>query len=76
MMGGGLCWLDVDNDAWLDLYVVNSHALHEIPLWEAQDGLPRNVLFHNNGDGTFSDISAISQTDLAMRGNGCTAADF
>ena len=24
MMGGGLCWLDYDNNGWLDLYIVNS----------------------------------------------------
>ncbi len=76
MMGGGLCWLDVDNDGWLDLYVVNSHALHEVSDWEAQGGLPHNALFHNQGDGTFQDISQASQTDLALRGNGCVAADF
>ncbi len=26
MMGGGLCWLDYDEDGWLDLFVVNSYA--------------------------------------------------
>ncbi len=26
MMGGGLCWLDYDNDGWLDLFAVNSYA--------------------------------------------------
>ena len=25
MMGGGLCWLDYDDDGWLDLFVVNSY---------------------------------------------------
>ncbi|MEM7346849.1 MAG: FG-GAP-like repeat-containing protein, partial [Chloroflexota bacterium] len=76
MMGGGLCWLDVENDGWLDLYVVNSHALHEESYWEDQGGLPRNALFHNQGDGTFADISQASQTDLALRGNGCVAVDL
>jgi hypothetical protein len=31
MMGGGLCWLDFDNDGWLDLYVVNSYSLRGYP---------------------------------------------
>ncbi len=26
MMGGGVCWLDYDNDGWLDLFAVNSYA--------------------------------------------------
>ena len=27
MMGGGVCWLDIDNDGWLDLFAVNSYAI-------------------------------------------------
>lgn len=38
-------WGDVDNDGWIDLYVVR---------WG------RDVLFHNNGDGTFTDITRTS----------------
>jgi hypothetical protein len=76
MMGGGLCWLDSDGDGWLDLYVVNSHATHEIDYWAGQGGLPRNALFKNQGDGTFIDISASSGSDLALRGNGCVAGDI
>jgi hypothetical protein len=76
MMGGGLCWLDVEGDGWLDLYVVNSHASHEIGFWADRGGLPRNALFQNQGDGTFKDISANSGADLALRGNGCIAGDI
>jgi hypothetical protein len=76
MMGGGLCWLDFDQDGWLDLYVVNSHALHEMDLWKQEGGLPRNALFHNRGNGTFADVSAGRGADLIMRGNGCVAGDI
>ena len=75
MMGAGLCWIDYDNDGWLDLYLVNSHALEEEPYWREQGGLPTNVLFRNI-EGTFVDVSARSQSDLAIRGNGCVAADL
>ena len=48
MMGGGVCWLDYDNDGWLDLFVVNSYADADIaePV-AAHGGLPRSALFHN-----------------------------
>ncbi|MCZ7570823.1 MAG: ScyD/ScyE family protein [Ardenticatenaceae bacterium] len=74
-MGGGLCWIDYNNDGWLDLYVVNSHAEDEEAFWRRHGGLPRNALFRND-HGRFTDVTAASGTDLAMRGNGCVAADF
>lgn len=74
-MGGGLCWLDFDNDGWLDLYAVNSHALAEAEFWQGRGGLPTNALFHNRR-GRFVDVSASSGTGLALRGNGCLAADL
>jgi len=76
MMGGGLCWLDFDEDGWLDLYVINSYSLHEVDLWQQEGDLPRNALFRNLGDGTFQDVSAGNGTDLALRGNGCIAGDI
>ena len=34
MMGGGLCWLDYDDDGWLDLFVVNNFAESDIGAWD------------------------------------------
>ena len=75
MLGGGVCWIDYDDDGWLDLYAVNSYAQAEAGRWEDEGGLPRNALFHNE-QGTFVDVSDGSGADLAVRGNGCVAADF
>ena len=74
-MGSGLCWVDYDDDGWLDLYVVNSWAEQDRARWLDGDGLPRNALFHNV-EGRFEDVSATSGADLSVRGGGCVAADF
>jgi cytochrome c peroxidase len=74
-MGGGLCWLDYDNDGWLDLYLVNSYAEDEADYWQQQGGLPHSVLYRNAG-GTFREVSRTAGADLRLRGNGCVAADF
>ena len=75
MMGGGLCWLDYDDDGWLDLFVVNSYAETDVLAYEARGGLPRAALYRNVG-GRFEDVSRRSGVDLPLRGNGCVAADF
>jgi Na+-translocating ferredoxin:NAD+ oxidoreductase RnfD subunit len=75
MMGGGVCWLDYDNDGWLDLFVVNSYATTDRSRWEREGGLPRSALFHNV-KGSFVNVSKQSGADLAVRGEGCVAADF
>jgi hypothetical protein len=75
MLGGGICWLDYDEDGWLDLFAVNSYAEREVSRWEKAGGLPRSALFRNVV-GKFTDVSADSGADLAVRGNGCVAADL
>ena len=75
MLGGGVCWLDYDGDGWMDLFAVNSYSQAEAGRWQDEGGLPRSALFHNE-EGTFTNVSAGSGADVAIRGNGCVAADF
>ena len=75
MMGGGLCWLDYDNDGWLDLFVVNSYASGDIGGYDRRGGLPPSALFHNV-DGRFVDVSQASGAGRRVRGEGCGAADL
>lgn len=75
MMGAGLCWLDYDDDGWLDLFVVNSYSEADIFRWQERGGLPRASLFRNVR-GRFEDVSRGSGADLPLRGSGCVAADF
>ena len=75
MMGAGLCWLDYNNDGWMDLFAVNSYSEDNIPQWQAHGGLPRSALFRNN-HGKFVNVGRRTHTDLQVRGSGCVAADF
>ncbi|HEX7582354.1 MAG TPA: FG-GAP-like repeat-containing protein [Gaiellaceae bacterium] len=75
MMGGGLCWLDYNNDGWLDLFVVNSYGEGDIGAYTAHGGLPRTALFRND-HGRFVNVTAAAHAGRAVRGEGCVAADF
>lgn len=75
MLGGGVCWLDVDDDGWMDLFAVNSYSNGDAARWKEEGGLPHSALFRNEG-GTFVDVSDGSGADVRLRGNGCVAADL
>jgi ASPIC/UnbV protein/VCBS repeat protein len=75
MMGGGLCWLDYDGDGWLDLFVVDGYAQRERNEWLAKGGLPTSRLFRND-EGRFVDVTGKTGAGLALRGQGCVAADL
>ena len=75
MTGGGLCWVDYDDDGWLDLFVVNGHSRNERDEWEARGGLPTTRLFRNR-EGRFTDVTEETGAGVALRGQGCVAADL
>jgi hypothetical protein len=75
MTGGGLCWLDYDGDGWLDLFVVDGHSRNERDRWETRGGLPTTRLFRNR-DGRFADVTEETGAGVALRGQGCVAADL
>jgi tetratricopeptide (TPR) repeat protein len=54
-MTGGVAIFDYDGDGWPDIYVVNGAA---IPSLKKTDASYYNRLFHNNHDGTFTDVTA------------------
>ena len=91
MWGIHAAWLDYDSDGWLDLLVVNYcvwDPAREPFCGDERPGgrsychprmyapLP-NRLFHNNGDGTFTDVSAKSGiAAFPGKGMGAAIADF
>ncbi len=58
-LGWGTMFLDFDNDGWSDLLLVNGHVYPEVDKQNLGSSYqePR-ILYHNNGNGTFTDISA------------------
>jgi len=52
-MGSGCGWIDYDQDGLLDLYLVNGA---ETRAYKPKERL-RSALYHNNGDGTFTDVT-------------------
>ena len=72
-MGSGAGFADIDNDGDIDLYIVN------IPHPFTQDvsaDSKTNVLYRNNGDGTFTDITHTVGVGHQGYGMGCVFADY
>lgn len=73
--GGGGLFFDYDNDGWLDIYLVNSGPSDffapKTPL--------KNALYHNNHDGTFTDVTDKAGVACGKMGNfgmGAAAGDY
>jgi len=71
--GPGLCLLDYDNDGWLDIYFVNGSTYDALA---GKEPHPRAALFHNNHDGSFSDVADKAGVANERWGYGCAVGDF
>ena len=71
--GSGVGLIDYDNDGWLDIYMVNGST------YDALTGRrtpPHAALFHNNHDGTFTDVAAKAGVTNDRWGFGVAIADY
>jgi enediyne biosynthesis protein E4 len=71
--GSGVALLDYDNDGWLDIYLVNGATFETI---DGKGTPPHAALFHNNHDGTFTDVTAKAGVANDRWGFGVTIGDF
>jgi len=71
--GSGVALFDYDNDGWLDIYLVNGSTFDAL---DGKETPPHAALFHNNHDGTFSDVAAKAGVTNDRWGFGVTIGDY
>jgi enediyne biosynthesis protein E4 len=71
--GSGVGLIDYDNDGWLDIYMVNGSTFNAL---DGKETPPHAALFHNNHDGTFTDVAAKAGVTNDRWGFGVTIGDF
>jgi hypothetical protein len=71
-LGPGCAFLDYDNDGWMDIYLVNSGPSD----FYKPKTAPRNALYKNNRDGTFTDVTLKAGVPGGTFGMGVAVGDF
>lgn len=71
-LGPGCAFLDYDNDGWMDIFLVNSGPCD---FWTPPRPVA-NALYHNNRDGTFTDVTHKAGVGGAYFGMGVAVGDF
>jgi enediyne biosynthesis protein E4 len=70
-MGSGACFLDYDNDGWQDILLINSM---DWPGHQTVKSFP--ALYHNNQNGTFTEVTNQAGLALEIYGQGCAVGDY
>ena len=70
-MGPGVAFIDYDNDGWPDIFLVNGTNWPGQP---SKHSTPK--LYHNNHDGTFTDVTHKAGLDIEVFGMGVAVGDY
>jgi enediyne biosynthesis protein E4 len=70
--GSGVAFFDYDNDGWPDIFLVNGTTLEGFP----NGRQPTSHIYHNNRDGTFTDVTQKAHVTLTGWGQGICAGDY
>jgi hypothetical protein len=70
-MGPGVAFIDYDNDGWPDIFIVNGT---DWPGHPSKRSTPK--LYHNNHNGTFTDVTHKAGLDIEMMGMGVAVGDY
>ncbi len=70
-LGPGVAFIDYDNDGWQDIFIVNGMALAG-----HQTRTTTPSLYHNNHDGTFTDVTRKAGLAVEMYGMGVAVGDY
>jgi hypothetical protein len=71
--GSGVALLDYDNDGWLDIYLVNGSTVDAV---KGKCEAPHAALFHNNHDGTFTNVAEKAGVRNDRWGFGVAVGDY
>ena len=72
-LGSGVALLDYDNDGWLDIYLVNGMTYDAL---SGKAPAPHAALFHNNHDGTFTNVAEKAGVTNDRWGVGAAVGDY
>src|SRR6516165_9626605 len=71
-MGCGVAFFDYDHDGWVDIFLVSGTRFEGLP----PGAPPSNFLFHNNRDGSFTDVTRKAGLMRSGWGQGCCVGDY